>query len=141
MNSEIPNPTYSQDEEQLRLLQIFHKVLAGIYGVFGLCGFPHFIIGLMLIINPKAMSSSGGGAGDAFTGGIFAFAGLVFILFAWTLGVLSWMAAGRIAQRRGLKFLYVASGLNCLWMPFGTALGVFTLVVLTRPTVRVQFPD
>ncbi|MBX3411238.1 MAG: hypothetical protein KF708_00870 [Pirellulales bacterium] len=28
---------------------------------------------------------------------------------------------------------------ECLWFPFGTILGVFTLIVLMRPAVKAQF--
>lgn len=33
----------------------------------------------------------------------------------------------------------IVSGLNCLQIPFGTVLGVFTLVVLLRDSVREAY--
>jgi len=33
----------------------------------------------------------------------------------------------------------VIAGIECLFMPFGTVLGVFTLVVLVRPSVKELF--
>jgi hypothetical protein len=33
------------------------------------------------------------------------------------------------------------AGIECVFMPFGTVLGVFTLVVLTRPSVKPLFED
>jgi len=36
-------------------------------------------------------------------------------------------------------FCVVMAGIACMFMPFGTVLGVFTLVVLTKPVVRELF--
>jgi hypothetical protein len=33
----------------------------------------------------------------------------------------------------------ITAGLSCLEMPYGTALGVMTFVVLSRPSVRQEF--
>jgi hypothetical protein len=44
-----------------------------------------------------------------------------------------------LTRRRRYTFCLVIAGLLCLWMPFGTILGVFTLVTLTKPPVRAQF--
>ncbi|MBC8066519.1 MAG: hypothetical protein H7Y17_16935 [Chlorobia bacterium] len=136
-----PTPPYSQDLEQLKLLETFHKVIAGMYALFGFCGFPHFIIGILAATNPKFMNTPKNQGMDVMFGAIFILAGLAVILGAWTLTVLSWLSSQRIAQRRGIKLIYATAGLNCLWMPFGTALGVFTFIVLTRPSVRSIFPN
>jgi disulfide bond formation protein DsbB len=48
--------------------------------------------------------------------------------------------AGRcLAQRRRYLLCMVVAGIACIFMPFGTALGVFTLVVLSRPAVKAAF--
>jgi hypothetical protein len=36
-------------------------------------------------------------------------------------------------------FSIVVAGVNCLQIPFGTALGVFTMMVLLRDTVRQSY--
>ncbi len=33
----------------------------------------------------------------------------------------------------------VMAGIECLFMPFGTALGVFTIIVLIRDDVKTMF--
>jgi hypothetical protein len=38
-----------------------------------------------------------------------------------------------------MLFIQIISGLNCLFIPYGTILGVFTLVVLSRPQAKVFF--
>jgi tryptophan-rich sensory protein len=44
-----------------------------------------------------------------------------------------------LRRRRARMFSLVVGGVNCLAFPFGTALGVFTLIVLVRPTVTALY--
>jgi hypothetical protein len=56
-----------------------------------------------------------------------------------SLAALLAVAGRRLKQRRSHTFCLVVAGLTCMNMPLGTVLGVFTLVVLTRPGVREAF--
>jgi hypothetical protein len=48
--------------------------------------------------------------------------------------------AGRfLAQRVYYTFCFVVAALECIFVPFGTILGVFTIVVLQRSTVKEMF--
>lgn len=48
--------------------------------------------------------------------------------------------AGRaLAQRRRYTFCLVIAGVACMFMPFGTVLGVFTIIVLLRDSVKELF--
>ena len=49
------------------------------------------------------------------------------------------LAGRNLARRRRYLFCQVVAGVGCMFMPFGTVLGVFTLVVLSRPAVRNLF--
>ena len=44
-----------------------------------------------------------------------------------------------IVRHKHYIFCLVMASLNCLFMPFGTILGVFTIVVLMRPSVKTLF--
>ena len=57
----------------------------------------------------------------------------VLLLAALVLNVLSGLFLWRRQHR---VFSLVIGGLNCLQIPFGTALGVFTILVLSRDSVR-----
>ena len=50
--------------------------------------------------------------------------------------VLNLLSAGFLWQKRNRLFSIVIAGLDCLQIPFGTALGVFTIIVLSRESVR-----
>ena len=48
--------------------------------------------------------------------------------------------AGRyLARRERYTFCLVVAGVECMFMPFGTVLGVFTIIVLSRPSVKDLF--
>lgn len=45
----------------------------------------------------------------------------------------------KLRQRRWWTFCYLSGWGECLMFPFGTILGVFTIIVLARPTVKRSF--
>jgi hypothetical protein len=55
------------------------------------------------------------------------------------LAVLKFIVAKRLSQRRSRTLCLVVAGLSCFGVPFGTALGVFTFLVLLRPSVARMF--
>lgn len=138
---EYPEWQRHNDEEQLRLLTIFHYVYGGLTACFSSIFLVHFFIGLAATLNPGALSSGGGPTdpGMGPLGAIFMFVGGGAVLLGWTLAALTALAGKRITQRTGHTFIFVMAILNCLSMPFGTALGVFTIVVISRPSVKALF--
>ena len=74
---------------------------------------------------------------------------MVFVMFAWIAGVfflgivaLSALTAyaGRCIQKRTKKALvYVVAGFDCLFVPYGTLLGVSTILVLGSPEGQAEF--
>ena len=61
------------------------------------------------------------------------------ILVGWSFAATILIAGRRLSQRRSHTFCLVAACLACLFMPFGTILGVFTLLVLLKPGVKQRF--
>lgn len=52
------------------------------------------------------------------------------------------IAAGRKLKRRTSRtFCLVVAGLECILMPFGTVLGVFTLIVLSKEPAKQLFAE
>lgn len=65
----------------------------------------------------------------------------MFIDFSWpahslALHSLNVLSGFFLLQKRNRLFSLIIGGLNCLQIPFGTALGVFTILVLSRDSVR-----
>jgi hypothetical protein len=129
----------SQDEEHLKLLSIFHYVVGGITGFFACFPIIHFIIGIFVL----AVGLTGASDDERFPLLIF---GLMFTLIAgliilcgWTLAVCLIVSGRNLARRRRYNFCFVIACISCLLMPYGTVLGVFTIIVLMRPTVKELF--
>jgi hypothetical protein len=125
----------SQDLEHLRLLSIFHYVVGGLLALFACLPFIHFFLGLAMASGVFEHTEPGVRLIGA---GIMVFAGL-FILAGWILAACLVVAGRNLARRRRYTFCLVVAGVSCVFMPFGTVLGVFTIIVLSRPTVKEMF--
>ena len=44
-----------------------------------------------------------------------------------------------IRKRKNQIFSYIIAGINCMQFPLGTTLGVFTFIVLMRPSVKMAY--
>ena len=125
----------NQDSEHLKLLAIFHYVVAGLMALFACIPFIHFFMGLALATGTFPDTDP-----EAQPIGIFimVFAGL-FILAGWSLAVLIAYAGRSLQARRRYTYCLVMAGVECIFMPFGTVLGVFTIIVLMRDSVKEMF--
>lgn len=129
-----------QDEEHLRLLSIFHYVVAGLAALFALFPIFHLIFGIFMILAPQKF----GGHGQeqpplALMGWFFVIFASMFITLGWTIAALILTTGRFLARRRHYTFCLVMAGMECLFMPFGTVLGVFTILVLVRESVKPLF--
>jgi hypothetical protein len=124
-----------QDTEHLKLLSIFHYVAAGMVALFACIPFLHFFMGLALATGAFGETDS-----EALPIGIglMIFAGL-FILAGWTGATLIALAGRNLQRRRRYTYCLVVAGLECIFMPVGTVLGVFTIIVLMRDSVKEMF--
>jgi hypothetical protein len=131
----------NQDLEHLRLLSIFHYVVAGLAALVFCFPMIHLAVGLMLLLAPPKMHPpQPDGAEMMQVMGIFfvVFASAI-ILAGWTLATCIFVAGRNLARRRRYTFCLVMAAVTCIFMPFGTVLGVFTLIVLMRPSVKLIF--
>jgi hypothetical protein len=126
------------DEEHLRLLSIFHYVCAGLVAFFACIPIIHLILGLFLLLSPQSFGPANN-APPAFLGLFFVVFATIMILFGWTFAGLIAYAGKCLGQRKHYTFCLVMGGIACMFMPFGTILGIFTIIVLVRPTVKSLF--
>jgi hypothetical protein len=128
----------NQDENHLNILSIFYYIIGGLTLLGSLFGSIYIVLGAVFLAHPPPMNNPNGPPPE-FLGGIFMGVGAIFMLILVTLGVLQIVAASSLRTKRRWIFCLVVAGLNCLHAPLGTALGVFTFVVLLRPTVKDLF--
>jgi hypothetical protein len=125
-----------RDAEHLKLVSIFHFILAAL-GLPGIAFIAlHFAFMRALFMNPETWKNDKGGPPPEILFKLmicgYAF-GVIIIL---TAGVLNLLSGLFIRKRRHRMFSIIIGGLNCLQVPFGTLLGVFTILILSRDSVR-----
>jgi len=138
METTPPNAQQNTDSQHLKLLSIFHYVVAGLAALFGCIPIIHLVIGLFLILAPQKFGT-GSNQPPAFIGWFFVVLASVFILIGWTFAILVLIAGRFIAHRRHYTYCFVMACVECMFIPFGTALGVFTILVLNRQSAKDLF--
>jgi len=128
----------STDEDHLRLLSIFHFVFAALAGLFSLLPILHLLIGLGIIAGTFPPGAGHEGL-PAFMGWFFVILASFFILCGLSLAACLLVAGRYLIQHRGYLFCLIVAAFACLVPPFGTVLGVFTIIVLMRPSVKELF--
>jgi hypothetical protein len=127
----------NNDAEHLRLLSIFHFVVGGLAALFALLPAMHLFMGIAMV---SGRFDEGPNQTEArFFGWFFIIVASAMIVAGLAFAT-SMILAGRfLAQRVYYTFCLVVAALECVFVPFGTVLGVFTIVVLQRPTVKEMF--
>lgn len=128
----------TKQEEYLRLLSIFHYVVGGLAAVFACIPIFHLIFGLFIVLAPDKFADHGNPP-PAFLGWFFIIFAGVFILLGWTFSIFVLTAGRFLAKRKHYSFCLVMGGVECLFMPFGTVLGVFTILLLIQEPVKQLF--
>lgn len=126
----------AKDEEHLRLLVIFHYVVAGIGAFFACFPLIHVAIGMMLFLGSSFGVKGGNNMPPQWFGLIFVLIGGFMVIFGWTAAICTFISGRYLAKRRKRMFSFVMAAIMCMFMPFGTILGIFTILVLSRESVQ-----
>jgi hypothetical protein len=130
----------SRTQEQLRILSIAHYVVGALHALFASFGLIHFSMGVWMLISPQSFSGKPEDMG-IFVGVLFTVLGAIFVLGGWTLGAVTILSGRYIAQRKKRTFSFIVGGINCVFLPLGTVLGIFDLILLTRDDVRQEYGE
>jgi len=128
----------SVDEQHLKLLSVFHFVGAGLAGL----GIAFVALHYALFSTVMDVAARQGTSAAPPPAEFFALFRWVYVVLGLMYGsslVLNLLAGGYLRARRHRIFCIVVASLNCLHMPLGTILGIFTIVVLIRDSVRESF--
>ena len=128
----------NEDIEYLRLLSIFHYVVGGIAALFACFPIIYIAVGVLALYAPGSMDAEGDALPVLF-GWIFIVVGGGLILVGWAFAVFTMIAGRYLARQTHYLFCMVMAAIECIFMPFGTVLGVFTIIVLSKPAVKKMF--
>ena len=126
----------NDNDQHLRLLAVFHYVVAGLTALFALFPLIHFALGWFFLHAPPPKQ---GEPPPPFVGYIFMAFGAFFFLLGQSFAVCIFAAGRSISARRRYWFVFIMACFQCAFFPFGTVLGVFTILVLSRPEVKQMF--
>ena len=130
----------NQDSEHLRLLAIFHYIVAGLAALFSLFPLLYTTIGGIFIFAARhGTSKPGEELPPEFLGWIFVGVGSFLFLLGIAMAICILIAGRCLSRRKGYSFALVMACIECLFAPFGTILGVFTIIVLSREAVKAMF--
>ena len=127
-----------EDQDHLKLLAIFHYILGAGTVLCSLLPVLYLGFGLLLLLSPEFAGEID--TDQARVGAVvLAVVGVAGFLIGLTIAA-SLILAGRFLGRC-THYIYciVIAALECLSFPFGTVLGVFTLIVLSRESVKQAF--
>lgn len=125
----------SQEEQNLNLLSTFHYIMGTLTALFACIPIIHLVIGI-------AMFTGGFNGGDIAPRNlalIFIILAAVIILVGWVFAILIIICGRRLKQRRSYNYCLVIAFMECLIVPIGTVLGIFSIITLTRDSVKKLF--
>jgi hypothetical protein len=145
MDAYNPPPVQIQanavDVEHVKILSICHYVVGGLHGLLACLPLLHLVFGVALY-NSKIPLKSGPAQPpiDQHVVGAFVIAfASVIIAIGWTFAGLILAAGNFLGRRKSYTFCFVVACIECICFPLGTILGIFTLIVLCRPSVKLLF--
>ncbi len=125
-----------ENESQLNNLTVGHYVVGGLMAVFACLPLIHMFIGLALVFGDGTFFGKAEQQPPEFIGWFFFAMGLVFFLFGQALAGCIITSGRFIKKRKNYLFSFIVACLSCAMFPFGTILGVFTIMVLSRDAVK-----
>ncbi|HUG52672.1 MAG TPA: hypothetical protein VMR21_03695 [Vicinamibacteria bacterium] len=128
-----------RDAEQLTLLSVAYYVVAAITLLFALLPLLHLGFGIWILARPETFGMPADGT-NAWAGWLMTALGATSMLASVVLAVVLWLTGRSLARRRRHVFCLVVAGLTTvLCIPIGTVLGILTIIVLMRPSLKASF--
>jgi len=129
-----------QDQEHLRLLSLFYYIFAGLGAVGSMFAGIYVLFGFFMM---SAIHGSPGNAASnaapAMVGLLFVGVGIFIMILGLSLSYCNYLVGKSLAERKRYTFCMVMAAICCLSVPIGTLLGIFTFIVISRPSVKALF--
>lgn len=123
-----------RDAEHLKLLSIFYYVAGGLTALVSLIPLIHVLLGSVILVGSTRQDGP-----PAVLGGLLMLIGGTIIVVGMTIAAIKIYAGYCLSRRRNRTFCFIAAAVSLLAFPYGTILGVLTIVVLLRDSVRDLF--
>jgi hypothetical protein len=140
---EILNQTSREEHtnnEHLNLLSIFYFVFGGLSLMLAFVMLIYTVVFGAIFSNPSIRQEMD--ATEPVVGYVFGIVSIIFLVIfvlVLSVGILQIVAGFKIRQKKNRIFNIVIGSLALPSFPLGTALGVFTIIVLSKPSVIAMF--
>lgn len=124
-----------QDEKNLDLLANLHLILGILTALMACIPIIYLAIGIAIFVG----ATNGGETAPRIVGLVFIILALLIILAGWALAVLIIIAGRKMKKRESFNYCITVAFLECLIMPLGTVLGIFTILNLNKDTIKEMF--
>ena len=128
-----------QDIHYLNLVTIFHLVIGGLAGLFSCLPLVNLSMGLSMLSGIPKMIVQETYSPFAILPIMFTILPIIIVTVGWMFAIAVALNGYYITNRKWLTYCMVMSGIETIFVPFGTVLGVFTLILLSKPHVRSLF--
>ena len=137
----IPLPS-NQDADHLKSLAVAFRVVSGLCAVCVNFAWIYVVVGILSIVSPPASVHSTRNDQATFTAGfgaVFIFIGFFILAAGYVVAYFGFKTAKSMDQRTNWNLCFGTSIALMLFQPIGLILGIFSLIVLNRPSVKEMF--
>ena len=136
--SENNEACMDDNERQMSLLVTFHYVVGGVGALFACLPLLHLLFGIAMLtgIFPGGQEEN---APPVFVGIMFAVIGGFFFLFGQAVSWCIIYSGFQLKKKRKYLFSFIIACVMCIFIPFGTILGIFTIIVLSKEPVKMMY--
>jgi len=120
----------------LKILSICYYIQAGIIACYSL-----FILGYAAFIGTliQHATDASGRTVPPWLAPLLVMIFVAAFVFAVSIALCEFLTGRWLVRYKNRMFCQIIAGLSCLTVPYGTALGIFTFLVLSRPEARRLF--
>ncbi len=129
----------ADESEQLRLLGLFHLVVAAIIFLFSLIPLLQLLPAMALL--GGSLAGPERDVGGALAGGLWAAAAAALLLASWLLVCGLILSGAFLRRRKHYSFCLVVSAVVFFAVPLGTVVAVISGIILLRPGVQALFAE
>lgn len=130
----------NEDTEHLNLLKTFHYVVGGISCLMSCIPLFHVVIGYLIATNQIPHEGEANQIPNQF-GWIFVALGVIAFLLGQIFSICIILSGRYMQQRKYYMYSFILACISCIFVPFGTALGVCTIIVLSRDSVKHMYEE
>jgi hypothetical protein len=128
------------DLEQIKVLSAFHYVGVGLAALGLLAVYGHYTLVSRMMSDPNVWKGPANPPPPEMFAPMRWMYGFGATVVAGT-GVLNFFAARWLRAKKNRLFTIGVAIANCFWFPLGTALGVFTIIVLARESTQALYRE